>query len=22
MLEQVCQLARNAGDAIMEVYDG
>ncbi|MCV5519585.1 3'(2'),5'-bisphosphate nucleotidase CysQ, partial [Escherichia coli] len=21
-LEQVCQLARNAGDAIMEVYDG
>lgn len=22
MLEQVCQLARNAGDAIMQVYDG
>jgi 3'-phosphoadenosine 5'-phosphosulfate (PAPS) 3'-phosphatase len=22
MLEQVCQLARIAGDAIMEVYDG
>ena len=22
MLEQVSQLARNAGDAIMEVYDG
>ena len=22
MLEQVCQLARKAGDAIMEVYDG
>ena len=22
MLEQVCQLARNAGDAITEVYDG
>ncbi|MEA1398956.1 hypothetical protein RPL81_32885, partial [Salmonella enterica] len=21
MLEQVCQLARNAGDAIMQVYD-
>ena len=22
MLDQVCQLARNAGDAIMQVYDG
>lgn len=22
MLEHVCQLARNAGDAIMQVYDG
>ncbi|MGV2395605.1 MAG UNVERIFIED_CONTAM: 3'(2'),5'-bisphosphate nucleotidase CysQ, partial [Klebsiella aerogenes] len=22
MLEQVCQLARTAGDAIMDVYDG
>ena len=22
MLEQMCQLARDAGDAIMKVYDG
>ena len=22
MLEQICQLARDAGDAIMAVYDG
>ena len=22
MLDQVCQLARNAGDAIMQVYEG
>lgn len=22
MLDQICQLARDAGDAIMQVYDG